>query len=400
MSAPPVIDLEFRLKTYMRNKLSDNILWEFTDQLEKWKLYIGDLADAHEAAVNEHTAVLKAANDRIAAERQRMFELSMLVLNVMAFPVMSWIGGAVQYRLAPKFTNATKVTESFGVGGYSIASTLVEDKVSNKVFGDVAKELATIGTNLLKPAIANWTVRAMPRANPDFAKTSQSWTSFKQGLAVQIYSQQVAAQSGVREIVNNIDQSVEFGRALLTSLYKAKPQLKKAGASVVEQEGQTFINRMLDERRKAWAAEWFYFGNDPPRVSQQTKTTVETQLWRFWMLEDQLDVKYEQGMGKDVPATARYVSRSTLFFAPEILTKLVELNFPVMPFIASHYPTTNVTEGATSYKNGEPMKAAIEHLLGWGRTAAPQKGLLNYGTARTLGPVESYTAALYRLNLN
>lgn len=388
--------LAFKLKDYARKKIADNMLWEFTDQYERWKIYIGKLALAHEAALNEHTALLKSAAD----ERQRSFELSMMALNLVFSPVISWIGSAIQYRVMPKFTTVWRREAFAGEMFGRLVPT--EAAAANQVMGNFASELASLGLRHVKPLLI--ADRRQP-VSGDFAKTVQSWAAFKQGLEKTIYDKQVEAAADVRALVNKIDLSVNFGKELCDDLFEAHPSLRSASDSVAERGGYACINLVLNEMRKSWASHWFYFGNNPPSsVTFLTERMIQKQLWRLWMLEEELAVEPRQSYGKDVDPTVQYSSRSGLFFDDPILDKLSDLNFPVNSFMRS-LPSAIVDDPreGSNYKNLEPMKKAIQSLVDWGTTTGrPHQGLLDRGTVRPLVSIERYTSpivtSLFRAN--
>src|SRR5262245_14846526 len=91
--------LEVELKNYAHSLVADHLTADYEAQIRKWQRYFNELVDAQTAALNRHQGVLDAVRKQIEAERQAAFGLAMLALSFVTGPILSWVGGTIQYKL-------------------------------------------------------------------------------------------------------------------------------------------------------------------------------------------------------------------------------------------------------------------------------------------------------------
>src|SRR5260370_33095044 len=90
----------FKLKTHLNTMLRDNLMWEYSDQIEQWKVYLEKVVDAAKSAADAQEATLRAAQEA----KERAFAFAMGLLSMFAGFAVSWIGAAIAKRIAPKLT--------------------------------------------------------------------------------------------------------------------------------------------------------------------------------------------------------------------------------------------------------------------------------------------------------
>src|SRR5690348_4157741 len=97
-------DLPLRLKTHLYNMLTNNLTWEYMDQIERWKIYILDVVDAAKAAQDAQVETLRQAHAEVEEARQAALAGAMFMLSMFAGAAVSWLGAAIQIKWSPKLT--------------------------------------------------------------------------------------------------------------------------------------------------------------------------------------------------------------------------------------------------------------------------------------------------------
>ncbi|MGD0966599.1 MAG: hypothetical protein ABSA57_22260, partial [Candidatus Acidiferrales bacterium] len=133
----------YELKEYLLQLLTTNLITEYQDQIEAWKLYIEDVVDAANTASDTVKDTLVDANAEIQAAREQAYGMAMLVLSMVAGPAISWLGAMVKINWAPKITSAQRIeTQTKEVWAMNALGapyqTLISQAVSTKVKNDVA----------------------------------------------------------------------------------------------------------------------------------------------------------------------------------------------------------------------------------------------------------------------
>lgn len=97
-------DLAFRFQQFAVNTIAIGIKQEYTNALGRWRKQNNDLLAAAKTAFNSQQNYLK----EIRAKQQESTEAIMFALMLLGGPAFSWVSGAIQYKLAPRwFGNAT-----------------------------------------------------------------------------------------------------------------------------------------------------------------------------------------------------------------------------------------------------------------------------------------------------
>lgn len=99
------------LKQYAINGITGAIKQEYDERLARWETHLNSLTAYASTALDQHKNVINMARE----DRRREAELAMLVLSLMAGPALSFVSGALQYKLFPKFFGTSKPTSSYVV---------------------------------------------------------------------------------------------------------------------------------------------------------------------------------------------------------------------------------------------------------------------------------------------
>lgn len=414
----------FELKEYLLQLLTTNLITEYQDQIEVWKLYIEDIVDAANAASDKVKDTLVDANAELQAAREQAYGIAMLLLSMVAGPAISWLGAMVKVNWAPKITSVERIEtqtkeiwamNSLGKQYQTFFSQPVSIKVKNdvvnQILGDMTKSAAGfvfgLGQTALKPK-----GQAAPDLKTNFS--ALSWESFRTGLMRSLYDAQGAAKSQIMELANSVREDAGFGDKILAKLFEEQPFLKSRPAKEQEQAGMKMIAKMLNDLRNNWAGteRWFYFGNDPPRLKPDLNTIYEREIWAQWIRSQNIKLdKRLAGGGKDY-YDVRYVVKSDSGF---FMTKAVqgELRAVAMPnlFETSTWDSElnaalrgvedvddeQVDDSITDRQKAEyeaqrkVAEDAVARMLKWAENFRPV-GPLDYGTPRTvpLEPIEWY----------
>jgi hypothetical protein len=95
-------DYGFRLQSYAYDLIKDDIGVEFESHLNEWKIHTNNLILYARNGMNNYQTRLETARKAMEAERARSQQMAMFVLSLLAGPAMSFVGGALEHRLAPR----------------------------------------------------------------------------------------------------------------------------------------------------------------------------------------------------------------------------------------------------------------------------------------------------------
>jgi hypothetical protein len=95
-------DWGHRLQMYAYNRITEKVGREFDRHLNDWKVHTNNLIQYTRHAVDTFETHLKKVKEEIAAERQRNELLAMWVLALVSGPALSFVAGALQYRVAER----------------------------------------------------------------------------------------------------------------------------------------------------------------------------------------------------------------------------------------------------------------------------------------------------------
>lgn len=418
------VDVAFRLKTDLIELLTTNLIAEYQDQIEVWKLYIEDVVDAANAASDKVKDTLVDANAELQAAREQAYGLAMLLLGMVAGPAISWLGAMVKVNWAPKITTTERIemqtrevwtTNSLGKQyQYFISQPVfikVRNDVANQLLGDLTKSggsfLSGLVQSVLKP-----NAQTVPDLKTNFS--ALSWESFRTGLMRSLYDAQVAAKSQIMDLANAVRNDAGFGDKILARLFKEHPNLKSHPAEQ-ERQGMIMIRRMLNDQRNNWAGtdRWFYYGNNPPNLKPDLNTRYEREIWAQWIRGQniRLDTRLAGG-AKDYFDVRYVVKNDSGFFMTQAvqgeLRRMALPNFYDMHTWDSELNAALVgvedvddervkdaitTRERTEYEaQRKAAQDALQRVLNWAANYRPV-GPLDYGTPRQLPlpPIEQYT---------
>jgi hypothetical protein len=95
-------DWGHRLQNEAYKVIHDDVGRELRKHLNEWKIYTNDLVLFARRAVNRFEEHLKEIKRAIEIERQRDEQLAMFVLSLVSGPALSFVSGALQYRVAER----------------------------------------------------------------------------------------------------------------------------------------------------------------------------------------------------------------------------------------------------------------------------------------------------------
>jgi hypothetical protein len=417
-------DLGFQLKTHLYNMLTNNLTWEYMDQIEKWKLYIENVADMAKSASDSEVDTLRQAAAEVQAAREAAFARAMFLINLIAIPAVSWLGAAVKLKWAPKLTatSRTVVDRQFlllnnrYLNGFTSSSKVVttDNPMANQVLGDIGK---AVGGFVVDLGQKNLKTSPQPFQAPDtgFVKGSNDWQSYRTGLMTALYDQQKFGRGQIRSIANAVENdAVAIGEGIVARLYKERPDLKQVtGAnadSVRYLAGAQMINKMLNAAREIWANDWFYYGNDPPKLKGDMPLLMERELWALWVLDNIVEDRFGPRHFMDGTNLPSYVSPSGgvgddfYILTKAVLSRLSYLAVPLSPTtwqalaaIDSKLKQAITEIDAASDTNTEEaaeetILTGLGHLVGWAKGYVPELTPMDYGVPRgKLAPIETYT---------
>jgi|HubBroStandDraft_3_1064219.scaffolds.fasta_scaffold07582_4 hypothetical protein len=398
------------LKDYLAH-LFLNLRDEYNDQIEDWKLYIEKVVGVASDASDSVKQTLIEANAEKQAAEEAAFGIGMLLLGLVVGPAVSWIGGMVKSKWAPKFTASTRIETELGVAWqqngfgkifevYTAETKVstVKNEVLDAVLGDSAK------------AVGNWlfgklqVLMQAPRKTDPKQFRVDDWTSMKTGLLETLRYFQRKVTSDMQGPNNAIYNDSKMGDKILAQLFREKPSVKYK-RDQWEDEGQKLLNRSLNDQRILWAKrpDWFYYANDPPEVISDLVRQYKLKVWAVWLLNEKFQIKREHSSGimehgPAMPSTTWYVkSDSGLVETRAVRAALSELGFnPYRP-----HSTWDPQLADAAYAEGLPFgseelaKKALSNLLNWANTHVGGKTALSYGTARVIQQDIQYYESRY-----
>lgn len=317
--------LEVELKTYAHQLVADHLKEEYDSQIrKKWQPYINKLVDAKAEATKRHRSVLDAVRAQQKAELEALNGLAMLALSFVAGPLLSWVGGVIQYRIYPKY----KTSASFKKREVMIASQKSlwpkavdifekdHDKVYAKIFGDMGSHVVGIGID--KGLKATFASSEDAKAKIDAVGVSSA-ESFKTNLENALLAEADLTIKAIMSLAMSILQNQDYGAECLAKLKRVDPTANRKDIKErdLEMLAKQMIRRDIDRQRKEWAAKWLYYGNDPVWTGQET-AALEREIWGLWLLEEQLQYHESEirDSQDDVLVGMNYSSKGVTFGVP------------------------------------------------------------------------------------
>jgi hypothetical protein len=306
-------DMKEEFKNYAINNI-DTINREYEWQLSKWRRYHRLVADAHSKAYKDFTTALNNIRQQQDAEEAATREFGMFAITLIATPVLSWISGAIQYKLYPRavalrnpdFIRNNVINKSWDA--FTKAAEKSDySKVAAKVFGDTISKATG-------HALDSIFSKLMPepekgRRDPDFRFQSTTanadFTTYRTNLenALDTEVGRVTKQLAIWK--KSVSGSYEFGGDILKEVEKRLP-----GPRVTEKqkwdEGKRQIDTYCDILRSLYAADWAFYRNNPVQLRIDFfPEHIEAEIWALWILGSEWKSKYV-GTTSDYPDVASY----------------------------------------------------------------------------------------------
>lgn len=362
--------LEFELRQHAYDFLAVNTVSEYGNQIGEWQKYINRVVDAEKEAVRNHQDTLNkmAAEERAKAEASAMF--AMLALSLVTGPLLSWISGAIQYKLVPKLTSVTKprfVTRGLEQTVYSngkwisspplpigVFTEETHNKVTAKIFGDLGEDAAAkIGGGVMSLFSSSEKQQIPKRQNGNSYQqitllanqtnnADQFINSLKTTLENALIDEKEKTINAIIGLATAIKRNLNFGKLVLEKMYRVKPETKKLSGNQLKWAAYKYIEDLVDEDREKWAEDWFYYGNNPPNTSTfEMSRTIEREIWGLWILDQEFklyikipgprhssdeDLDRMQNLIPMPPPVPAAKGRDKLPFGETLLRRLADLN--------------------------------------------------------------------------
>lgn len=292
--------VQVELKTYAHQKIADHLKYEYERQINsKWQPHINLMVDAQAEALKRHQKVLNDVRKQIEKEEQAAFGLAMLALTIAAGPVLSWIGGTIQYNWFPKYASTSLKKRQLYVMSRDNQSAKRYDflerdhnKVHAKVFGDLGAQVAGLGIDKALKVVAP---KPNTAQNAIQLAASSGQTSFKANLENAMTQEAKLTSDAIMSLANSITENSNYGAECLQKLRRVEPRARdpKLTEKQLEPMAKDMIVRDIDAQRQKWANEWFYYGYDPGTTAGMAEN-IERELWGLWILNEQFKVKTKE----------------------------------------------------------------------------------------------------------
>lgn len=289
--------LEVELKNYAHDLVADHLKEEYDSQIRrKWKPYINRMVDAQTEALNRHKNVLNQVRELLEKEKQAAFGLAMLGLSFIAGPAISWVAGKIQYHWFPKFASRVSQREvKASWGGIFVPLKIKDtdhDKVWAKMFGDLGKQVVGLGIDKALKVVAPSSDSAQ-KALQSVATADQ--VSFKTSLENALLAEADLTVKAIMSLALSILENPSYGAECLERLRRldARARDPRVTESQLELMAKEMIRNDLNNHRRKWANEWFYYGNDPGPTAGLAES-IELEMWALWILNEQFRVKFRE----------------------------------------------------------------------------------------------------------
>lgn len=296
--------LENEIKNYTHDLLATHVVLEYGYQIDEWQKYINRVLDAEKLAHENMEGVLKKVIDDINNQPQYLATIGMFALSLLGGAALSWISGAIQYKLFPKLTgkwelNKTGVyleSKAASIEGnfLMIKSELDYNKVTAKVFGDAASNLmgGTVGKAITQYAQQNMSRKTITldkiseitvQGNTSSNELHQSLKTKLENALLDEKQKTIKTIAGLALFLRN---NPEFGKYILEELFQKKPGLKSMNDDTILREAKKLVEDTVDLLRKSWAENWFYYGHNPPNTSiDEMSRILQREMWALWIID-------------------------------------------------------------------------------------------------------------------
>ena len=295
----------------------DLIQKEYERQLAKWDTQLGLIADAQAAA---RTDVDNALTE-IKRQKEEMDRVMMLATSIILAGVATWVGAVIELKLYPRYMSKKVWHTSFGKAGLVVKTETEYSEMAAKFFGDFTHE--QLGHVFDKAVEKVW---PEPEKTEDHkisaglanAVSTGGVATFKTVLAAALNDERQAVYSRLGTLSGNINTYFRdgdtFGDLVMREVRERYPTPRGIAQKDKERIDQENARRMLDEYfdalRAKFAAEWFYYGNNPHTGSlPYEKFNFGVAFWANFMLTQEWKMKYVGTMSENTEPIPIYVNK-------------------------------------------------------------------------------------------
>src|ERR1700722_2725302 len=277
-------DVAGRLKEYAKTH-ADTIGKEYAAQVSKWAAYLTLVADQQTAAEGHFQATLR----HIQEEEAKAQQYAMVALSLVGIAACAWIGALVELKVYPRLASKLVITDGFKAGKYWVKSEMEFNEIAAKFFGNSIHE--TLGHTLDKVFELVMPEHGSPEKNDAFWNSilGSDLGSFRSNLQNGLLAASKMVTNQLTELSENINQSQDFGDAVLREVDKRLPHQKGGGSDKAdklrESTGMSLLDEYFQKLRERYAKEWFYYGSNP--VSARLSDLafhIELEIWALWIL--------------------------------------------------------------------------------------------------------------------
>ncbi|HEX8396842.1 MAG TPA: hypothetical protein VF644_05415 [Pyrinomonadaceae bacterium] len=303
--------VENAIREYAKGLLEDDVIGEYECQIAEWEMFLNKVLDAERLALKNHEDTLKKVLNEQQEQDQLGAMFAMMALSLASGPALSWIVGAIETRVFPKYFSMRQNTSQKVLLEHKNNTTPTfftryrseneYNQVAAKVFGEFTANVVQKG--YIDPI--NYYISKLPERNagnnnrsyqeltaialiPDNDNSDNLYKSLKTGIENALKEEIMTTRSRIRELALNVRRDTQFGKTMLNILYKLNPQAEKWGLREKQKAAELFIENWIDGCRAEWAKKWLYFGNNPPTTSiYEMSRRLEREIWKMWILDQE-----------------------------------------------------------------------------------------------------------------
>ncbi|MBL8219541.1 MAG: hypothetical protein JNL62_09935 [Bryobacterales bacterium] len=308
----------------------EQVAKEYGYQMSKWERSINLVADAQAEAHARHKRVL----DEMAANDAFM----LMALSFVAGPMLSWVSGAIQYTLYPRYAKQLSARK-----GVSVANKEDYSKVAAKIFGDTGAATVQLGTDKvfrMSMPTPSSQIESAIAAEPNVG-------SFKTILQNELSVRSDSLLKSINRVGQDIQEDLLFGQQVLEKMYRTVPGSEYFPYYSQEAAAKGFIRNDVNSKRAEWAAKWQYYGKDPNLGAYELMVrTMEKEVWALWILNQKYKAYESPGI---LGGVQTQILGEDDGIRSEVVRKLVDLDIvlaqleyyggdPVWPFLPKPKP--------------------------------------------------------------
>ena len=328
-------DYGYRLQNYAYELISDDVAGEFQRNLNDWKIHTNNLVLYARKALARHQGHLEEIKKKLEAERAERAQLAMFVLSLISGPALSFVSGAIQYRLGPKLfgNRSSEIRKSAnpkyvrpeppkpfpsGTGpaikpelkrppelpkaGKTVSVQQPKEpkfnqvevfdpdwsKTKGKILGDLGSKL--VNDFMVSPALKAAEPNQSKLQNAiDRVPDSVDLEAMQTNLDNTWIEAQSAGKQAIQFFANTIREDSTWGDRFWDKAIKGQlVGVPKTGDDLARfNNGKTWIRAVVDQQRETWAKQdgWFYYGNAPAHITEaHTINAIESEMWAYGLL--------------------------------------------------------------------------------------------------------------------